>query len=124
MMNHQARYHESLALAYAAAARRPWSGAPVEPKPPALNNLPDKFAADVIAESIKRKIAWVDVARCGATDSSLALLRQHPTMRSLDLSNNRFTDAGLVHLAHLDTLDLLILKGNDITDAGTCASPR
>lgn len=111
-------YHELQAGRYAMAARSPWMGKPDEPSEPSFANLPAKFADEVIVESNKRKIPWLDVSRCGATDSSLASLRESAYLRSLDLSSNRFTDAGLAHLAPLVDLEVLILEDNPITDAG------
>jgi hypothetical protein len=51
-------------------------------------------------------------------DRDLALLREVPGLRHLNLTRTRISDAGLFHVSKLPALEILLLGGTDITDEG------
>lgn len=114
----QVDYHDSLARRYLRASGRPWQNILDDSSLPSLDALPPGFAEEVIALAASRKLPWLDLARCGVTDTSLASVRTCTSLQSLNLSRNQITGPGLAHLEDLRELDLLNLANNPITDAG------
>lgn len=51
-------------------------------------------------------------------DRDLALLRQVPGLRDVNLTRTGISDAGLFHLSRLASLEILLLGGTDVTDEG------
>lgn len=65
-----------------------------------------------------RRIRTIAMFGKTITDRDLALLRQVPGLRQLNLTRTCISDAGLFHVSKLPDLEILLLGGTDITDEG------
>lgn len=71
-----------------------------------------------VLRPLAANVAWVDLARTSADDSTLMLLGTMPRLTRLHLSQTRVTDAGLEHLKPLQYLTYLNLVDTEISDQG------
>lgn len=82
----------------------------------AIEKLGGSCDDDENAEDIR--IIGVHLANSRVTDADLALLKELPALRTLDLSNTQITDQGLTHLKGLKQLQTVSLRGTKVTANG------
>lgn len=85
----------------------------------ATNVLPGWDVAQLeLLRPLAPLIAWVNLSRTSANDSSLLLLAEMSRLTRLRLSGTRVSDVGLERLRRLPYLEYLNLVDTDVSDAG------
>ena len=82
---------------------------------------PTACSGDGLAEALRplaRQVAWLDLGRTQANDSTLAAVSSLEHLTRLHLERTAVTDAGLAHLQGLEYLEYLNLYGTAIGDDG------
>ena len=67
---------------------------------------------------LSAQVAWLDLGRTTANDSTLAVIARLENLTRLHLEQTTVTDAGLAHLKSLQYLEYLNLYGTAVTDDG------